>query len=115
MITEEALVELEFRADRWLRKNPDMDGQLAEGVLILIEDMRHLLLLPLNGEVDMATKAGKKCELKKVKNSIQVKFELTRGEAIALKNALSNYPTPVGEDVRDYLFEAEHEANFVIE
>jgi len=46
---------------------------------------------------------------------MEIKFYLTLGESLALKNALFNYKSPCAQDVYAYLCNAEFEANVEID
>lgn len=60
------------------------------------------------------TKVIKRCEVKteqgEHKSMVEVKFYMTRGETLALLNALENYDTVVAADVLAYLGNALRES-----
>lgn len=57
----------------------------------------------------------KSASLKLVNNMVELKFHLTLGETLSLKNALANYDTaPCAQDVLAYLRNAEYESKINI-
>lgn len=57
---------------------------------------------------------NRKCLVEKDDGLYTVQFSLTEGELLALNNALTNYGSPVGEDVKMFLQNAAYRVGITL-